>query len=396
MPMRVQRSASRHGGAAEEPRDRDPHGDADPDRDPRVQEAVEDVLRRLHDHALVVLDGVGHGQRRERPPLAHGRQRHADVRDEGEEQHEGEECHRDRLPGRREPAPGDLRVGERRVILEPHVVAGRQQEEHRQEHHERRDDDAHAEDALVHELDDVEVGLRRQQVLHPEHQRRREVREGPDEDQQRPGDVARRRQRQGHRPELPPAPGAHALGRLLQRRVDLAEGVHDVERDHGEEVEGLHQHHPVDPIDEVDGPEHVEPVHQEHVHGPRPAQDEGEAQHPHQRRRDDRDDGEVTEEVPPPEVEADEEEGDGDAERGGGDDGHHAQDQGVPERAPVELVGEEVLEIRQREAAGPVRHGVVEDPAQRVDEKEDQECPDQPHAQEEREAGTTHRRPPPA
>src|SRR5262250_3775361 len=91
----------------------------------------------------------------------------------------------------------------------------------------------------VHELHDVEIRLRGQEVVHTQHQRRGEVREGPDEDQERAGDVARRRERQRDGQELLPAARADALRRLLQRRVDLGERVHDVERDHRKEMEGL-------------------------------------------------------------------------------------------------------------------------------------------------------------
>ena len=53
----------------------------------------------------------------------------------------------------------------------------------------------------------------------------------------------------------------------------------------------------------------------------------------------------------------------------------------LPERAQVEAVGEEVVEVGQREAPRLVGDRVVEDAAERVDQEEDQERPDEPDAQ---------------
>ena len=53
---------------------------------------------------------------------------------------------------------------------------------------------------------DVEVRLGGQEVVDADDQGRHEVREGPDEDQERPGEVPGRRQRQRDGPEPPPAP----------------------------------------------------------------------------------------------------------------------------------------------------------------------------------------------
>ena len=275
-----------------------------------------------------------------------------------------------------------------------------EQEEHGEHDHEGRDHDAHAEDASVHELDDVEVGLGGEDILHAQDERGREVGERPDEDEQRPRDVARRGERQRHRPELPPAPGPDALRRLLERGVDLREGVDDVEGDHRKQVERLDQHDAVKAVQEVDGPEHVEGVHQENVHGTGPPENEGEAQDPDERRGDDGDHGEIAEHVPAPEVAADEEERDGDAERRGRDDGREAEDERVPERSQVEVIGEELAEVGEGQPARLVGHRVVEDPAQRVDEEQDQERPDQPdpdpqeHARPRRRPAERHLRRP--
>src|SRR2546426_9150236 len=49
------------------PRDRHADGDAHEDGEPRVEEAVHDVLRRLHDDALEIAEGVAQRKRRQRP-----------------------------------------------------------------------------------------------------------------------------------------------------------------------------------------------------------------------------------------------------------------------------------------------------------------------------------------
>ena len=221
---RVERAPPRNGGPREEPCDG--HADDDTERDgyPRIQEAVHDVLRRLHDHPLVVLEGVGDGERRQCPALADGGEHHAEVGNEREQHHDRQEHDGQGVPAAGQPPALDPRVGERRVVLEADVVPRGEQKQHGEQDHEGGDHDAHAEDAPVHELDDVEVGLGGEDILHAQDERSREVGERPDEDEQRSRDVARRGERQGHRPELPPAPGPDALRRLLERRVDLRRG----------------------------------------------------------------------------------------------------------------------------------------------------------------------------
>ena len=152
-----------------------------------------------------------------------------------------------------------------------------------------------------------------------------EIGKGPDEDEQSSRHVARGHQRQSHRPEFPPAVGPHALRGLLEGGVDLAEGVHHVEGDHGEEMEGLHEHHPVDPVEKVDGLEHVEDVHEEDIGQPE-----------HER---------------------------------------------LPQRAQVEDVVEEGREIGEGDPSRLVGDRVVEDAGERVHEEDSEEEPDQAYAQ---------------
>ena len=67
----IEGAAAGQPGAGENPRDGHAHGDAQRDGEAGVEKAVEDVLRRLHDHPLEVLQGVVLGQGRHcpaRPP----------------------------------------------------------------------------------------------------------------------------------------------------------------------------------------------------------------------------------------------------------------------------------------------------------------------------------------
>ena len=89
------------------------------------------------------------------------------------------------------------------------------------------DDDPHLEEPPVDELDDVEIGLGGQQVRDPHHQRRGEIGESPDEDQQRPGDIAGGGQREGDVPELADPPGTRRFPPLRPGRGSLSHGVHD-------------------------------------------------------------------------------------------------------------------------------------------------------------------------
>ena len=309
-------------------------------------------------------------------PLPTEARRHAEVRDERRQHHQRQEADRRGLRRPRQAPAGDPRIGQRRVVLDGHVAAGGDEKEHGQAHHQRRDDDPHAEQPAIDELHDVEIGLRGQQVVDAEHQRRGEIRERPDEDQQGAGHVPRRRQRQRDRAQLGPAAGPHALGRLLQRGIDLGQRVEHVEGDHREQVERLHQPHAVQAVDEVDRPGHAEPVVEQHVHRAGSPHDEGEAEHAHQRRRDDGDQRQVAEQVTAAEVEAHQQQGDGEAQHGRAGHGGQAEQYRVPQRAQVVRVPAELEEVRQREAARLVGERVVEDPQQGVDEEQDQEQPD--------------------
>jgi len=283
--------------------------------------------------------------------------------------------------------PLHLRVRQGAVVLDGNIVARGQEEHDGQQDQQGRDDDPHAEQAAVHELDDVQVSLGCQQIVDTQHQGGDEICKGPDEDQQGPGDIPGRGERQGDVPGLAPAPRAHALGRLFQGRIHLGQGVQDIERDHGEEMQGLHQEHALNPVHEVDGLQQVEIVHQEDVHCASPSQDEDEAQDAHQRRRDDGDQGEIGEQIPERKLVADQEEGHHDPDHRGGHHGRHAQENRVPEGAEVEPVGEELLEVHQGELSGLVGKGVVEDPGERVHEEENEKGPDEAEPQEGHNGG---------
>ena len=377
----VERLAAGQARAGEDPGDRHADDDAQQDGEARIEEAVHDVLRRLDDHALEEEPRVAHRERRHRPALAHRGERDAEIRDERERQDGGQERHGRRPSQRAQPPPGQARVGQRGVVLDRDVAPRRHQEDDGQRHHERGDHQPHAEQPAVDELHDVEVGLRGQQVVDAQHQRRREVRKRPDEDEQRTRHVARRRERQRDRGELAPAARADGFGRLLQRGIDLAQRVDHVERDHREEVQRLHQQHAVHAVDEVDRLGQPEPVLQHDVDGARLAHDEGEAQHADERRRDDRDQREVAEEAAPGKVVAHQQQRDREAEHGGGGHGAGAEQQRVPERSPVEGVGSERREVLEGQPSRLVAERVVEHAQQRVDEEDRQERPDQRDAE---------------
>ena len=189
--QRVEDLPARQLGPGHHPGDGHPHGDADHDRDPRIEQAVDDELGRLEGHPLEVLEGVLHREGGQRPALAEGIEREPQVGDEGQDQDERQEGDRPHLRQGGELLPLDHRIGEGAVVLDRHVLLGDDQKQDGQDHHDGRDHDPHLEEPPVHELDDVQVGLGGQQVGDAHHQRGGEIGEGPDEDQQRPGDVAR-------------------------------------------------------------------------------------------------------------------------------------------------------------------------------------------------------------
>ena len=219
-----------------------------------------------------------------------------------------------------------------------------------------------------------------------EHQRRGEVGEGPDEDEERARHVPRCRERQGDPDELGEAASADALGRLLERGIDLGERVDDVQGDHRKEVEGLHEQHAVQPVDEVHRPREPHPVLEQHVHGPGAPHDEGESEHADQRRRDDRNQGQVAEEAAADEVVAHEQDRHREPHHGGRRHGAETERQRVPERAQVVGVARELGEVRDGHQSGLVGERVVEDAQQRIDEKDEQEEPDDADAEPGHEA----------
>jgi hypothetical protein len=142
-------------------------------------------------------------------------------------------------------------------------------------------------------------------------------------------------------------------------------------------MQRLHQQHAVHAVDEVDRPRQAEPVLQQHVQRPRPTHDEREAEHADERRRDDRDQREIAEEVPADELVAHEQEGDGEAEDGGRGHRAEAEQQRVDERPPVEVVAGKLDEVHQREPPCLVAEGVVKDSQEWIDEEDGEERPDQ-------------------
>ena len=375
--QRVHRAPPRRLGPRHDPRHRHPDDETDQDGQPREHERVDDELGRLDAHLPEVVERVVDREGRQRPALADRGEQHADLRHGRHKEQRHEEANRQPALHRPELPPLHLGVGERAVVLDRHVVARDQHEYDGEDHHQCRDHDAHAEDAPVDELHDVEVGLHGEEILHAHHERRDEVGEGPDEDEQRPRDVAGCRQRQGDVPEAAPSPRPHPGGRFLEGRIDLGQRVEDGECHQGKQVHGLDQQHPVHPVHEVDRVVQTEPVVQQHVHRARPPQYEDEPEHAHERRQDHRQHREIAEEVTVGKLVADDEERDRDPDHRGRDDRGDSQHQRIPERAQVEAVGKKFLEIHERELPRFVGERVVEDARQGIEQKDDEKRPDQ-------------------
>ena len=122
---------------------------------------------------------------------------------------------------------------------------------------------------------------------------------------------------------------------------------------------------------------HAEPVHQQDVDGAGAPENEDEPQHADQRRQDQRQHRQVGEEIAAREIVADEEKGDRDADHRGREHRGDAEHHRFPERAQIEGVGEELLEVGERQLPRLVGEGIVEDADQRKDDEHDQERPDQ-------------------
>ena len=103
---------------------------------------------------------------------------------------------------RREFFALDLRVRERAVVFDGHILFGDDEKNDRQDDHDGGDDNAHLEKPAVDELDDIQIRLRSEKIIDANNERRGKVGEGPDEDQQRAGDIARGGERKGNVQEL--------------------------------------------------------------------------------------------------------------------------------------------------------------------------------------------------
>ena len=86
----VERAAARQARSRQHPGDREPHPDAQDEREAGVEEAVRDVLRRLDEHALEELERVLGRERRQRPPAAERRQRDPEVGQERQQHDDGQ------------------------------------------------------------------------------------------------------------------------------------------------------------------------------------------------------------------------------------------------------------------------------------------------------------------
>ena len=142
-------------------------------------------------------------------------------------------------------------------------------------------------------------------------------------------------------------------------------------------MHGLDQQHAVRAVHEVDRRLHAEPIHQQNVDGPRAAENEDEPEHADERRQDQRQHRQIREEIATRELVADKQKGDRNADHRRREDRRHAKDHRFPERAQIEGVGEEFLEVGQCQLPGLVGEGVVEYAEQRKDDEDDQECPDE-------------------
>jgi hypothetical protein len=142
-------------------------------------------------------------------------------------------------------------------------------------------------------------------------------------------------------------------------------------------VQRFHQQHAVQPVHEIDRLLQAEVILQYHVHRAGAAKDEGEAEHPHQRRRNDRQQREKRKRIAVREVVADQQERHRYTDDGGGEDRPHTQQHRFPERAQVERILKKILEIQQRELPGLGGECIIENPRQRIHQKDRQKHPDQ-------------------
>ena len=76
-----------------------------------------------------------------------------------------------------------------------------------------------------------------------------EVREGPDKDQERPGQQGRRDQGEDYLEKPAYSGAAHVFTGLQKGVVHLAQGPGHIEEDQGEQLRGEHQKHAIEPID---------------------------------------------------------------------------------------------------------------------------------------------------
>jgi hypothetical protein len=109
---------------------------ADQDRNPGIEQAVDDELGRLERHPLKILQGVFYGKRCQGPALAEGIERDAEVGDEGQDEDQPQEKHHPR-PGRRgELLALDHGIGQRAVVLDRDILLGDDQKKNGENHHD--------------------------------------------------------------------------------------------------------------------------------------------------------------------------------------------------------------------------------------------------------------------
>ena len=326
----------------------------------------------LEDLAVVGQSVVG-GQHGHEPALGDGSQDHTEMRNQRDARDRQEHApDQHGLEGRRASRGGHhVSPGDHFVVAAAEEFLG--QVEERQRDQDDEDDQSVSQGVRVDVGGHVE-DLDGHHFAKFEDQRRAQVREGPDEDDDRAGEVSGQHERERDGAEQAETPRAHVAGRLFQAGVHVGQSGGDVEIHDGVEVQRLEDHHAPEPAspEPVDGRVDESRFQQEQVDRSEPGEHLLHPDGAHERRHDHGHQRESAQQALPDEIVPDQGVGHGqgdDGRQGGGDDAQfEAVQQGaLLDRAlqhqPEELDGELFVRVE----------GVQQDVQERIEQEEAEE-----------------------
>ena len=223
---------------------------------------------------------------------------------------------------------------------------------------------------------DAQIGLRREHVGLPHHERRAQIVKHLDKHQRSASHKAGQAQRKNHPPKQAPAFAAQVHGGLFHGTVNVAQGHREVHQNEGEVVDRLDKDDAVQALH--DGQREAKPVVEQKVERARAAKDQLQRHRAHKGRHDQRQDAQSLDEDGPAKIKAHGEVSQRHRNQGRKDGRHDRHVQAVEKRLAHQVLREKGPEMPQGQAVVTVQKSGDKDPCHRQHKKQQQEDQHQP------------------